>query len=106
MLLGNERKASGFEVFVIIVVLLSALVFTAFDSYAWNEVELSSESLIYENLYTDLLNDTDLLNIDDHPKSMASLGSQSVSNVLVLNFSFPLFLFQILPYNKAFALRC
>lgn len=100
MLLGMNEKQNGFRTFLIIGVLLSAFVSTYFDPCAWTEAELFSEDLIYQYL------DTDRLNIDDNSNSIASLGSQSVSNILGLSFFLPFFLFQIPPYKKAFALRC
>ncbi len=94
------EKQKGFKTFVIIGVLLSALVSTYFDPCAWTEVELSSESLIYENV------DTERLIIDDLFISIVSPGFQSVSHGLELNFFLPFFLFQKPPYKKVFALRC
>ena len=95
-----DKKQNGFKTLVIIGVLLSAFVSAYFDSYAWTEVELCSENLIYGNL------DTDRLNMDGLSKSIARSSSQSVSRGLGLNFFLPFFLFKIPPSKKAFALRC
>jgi len=95
-----DEKENAFKVLVIIGVLLSAFVSAHFDSYAWIEVELCSENLIYGNL------DTDRLNVDGLSKSIASPSSQSVSRGLEINFFLSFFLFQIPPYKKAFVLRC
>ena len=95
-----DKKQNGFKTLVIIAVLLSAFASAYFDSYAWTEVELCSENLIYGNL------DTDRLNVDGLSKSIASSSSQSVSRGLGLNFFLPFFLFQIPPYKETFTLRC
>jgi hypothetical protein len=95
-----KEKQNGLKGLVIIGVLLSALIFAYFDPCAWTEVELSTESLIYGNP------DINRLIIDDLPTSIVSSGSQSVGYGLGLDFFLPLFLFQKLPYKRAFALRC
>jgi len=95
-----DEKQNGFKTIVIIGVLLSAFVSAYFDSYAWTEVELCSENLIYGIL------DTDCLNMDGLSKSIASSSSQSAGRSSGLNFFLLFFLFQIPPYKKAFVLRC
>ena len=95
-----HEKQNEFKTLVIIGVLLSAFVSPYFDAYAWTEVELCSENLIYGNL------DIDRLDMAGLSKLIASSSFHSVSPGLGLNFFLPFFLFQIPPYKKAFALRC
>jgi len=95
-----DEKQNGFKALIIIGVLLSAFVSAYLDSYAWTEVELCLENLIYENI------DTDRLNMDGLSKLIASPSSQSIGRGSGLSLFLPFFLFQIPPYKKAFVLRC